>query len=83
MWCSTGLFSLPKWLYIRQTVSEDLESAKALEDSNSDIGQDLSVPCCYQIQVRPNKPKHLSLEQRNFYCRAMQGDWVAHAPPKP
>ena len=36
---------------------------------------------CAQCTVRPNTPKHLSLEQRKVCCRAMQGDsWLV--PPK-
>ena len=34
------------------------------------------------LTVRPNKWKHQSLEQRKFYCRAKQGDWVACAHKK-
>ena len=34
---------------------------------------------CPQGTVRPNKPKHLSLEQRKVYFRAKQGEQVAHA----
>ena len=29
--------------------------------------------------MKPNKWKHQSLEQRKVYCRAKQGEWVAHA----
>lgn len=28
--------------------------------------------------LRPNNPKHQSLEQRKVYVRAKQGDWTAH-----
>ena len=35
-----------------------------------------------RLTVKPNKPKHRSLEQRKVYCRAMQEDrWLM--PPKP
>ena len=34
---------------------------------------------CAQCTVRPNKLKCWRLEQRKVYCKAMQGDKVAHA----
>ena len=39
----------------------------------------VNTSSCTQCTVRPNKLKHRSLEQRNVYCKAMQGDEVAHA----
>ena len=40
-----------------------------------------------QRTVRSNEPKPQSLEQRKVYCRAKQGEWVAHVqktpPPTP
>lgn len=42
---------------------------------------------CYQMRVPvpdgPNKSKCLSLEQRNIFCRAKQGDQVACAQKTP
>ena len=34
---------------------------------------------CVQCTVKPNKPKCQGLEHRKVYCRAKQGEWVAHA----
>ena len=42
----------------------------------------LNIRSCARRIVKPNKPKHRSLEQRKVYCRAMQGDrWLI--PEKP
>ena len=39
---------------------------------------------CAQSMVKPNKPKHQSLEQRKVYYRAMQGEGGLCPPnPKP
>ena len=38
---------------------------------------------CAQPTVRPNKPKLWSLEQRKFYCRAMQGEQAPQIPNSP
>ena len=37
---------------------------------------------CAQCTVKPNHPKHQSLEQRRVYCRAVP-EQVSHAPPPP
>ena len=43
----------------------------------------LNASLCAQHTVRPNKPKLWSLEQRKFYCRAMQRDgWLMLQNPK-
>jgi len=42
----------------------------------------LSVTKCQFLCLmhsEANKPKHWSLEQKKFCCRAMEGKWVAHA----
>ena len=38
---------------------------------------------CAQLTARPKDTKHWSLEQRKVYCRAIQGEQVAHAPQNP
>lgn len=43
----------------------------------------LNANSCPQHTARPNEQKHWSLEQRKIYFRAVQGEWVAHAPKSP
>ena len=44
---------------------------------------DVNTSSCAWCTARSNKLKHRRQGQRKVYFRAMQGEWVAHAPGSP
>ena len=66
-----------------------LGSSSGSSEKQADIGNVWKVvvlpnaSSCARRTVRPNKLKHRGLVQRKVYCRAIQGEQVAHAQKTP